>query len=84
MFIFLLSAKAPKKCICSHFFSAESLALSNKIHVLYEKPSRSCQLLLQLMGGGGGLTNVDFIGMDASKNIRLELEGETGRQTRVF
>ena len=46
--------------------------------------------------GVGGLTNVDFIGMDESKNIRLEtggdemyffgrlLEGETGRQTRVF
>ena len=34
--------------------------------------------------GAGGLTNVDFIGMDESKNIRLELEGETGRQTRVF
>jgi hypothetical protein len=80
---FLLSAESPKKCICSHFFSAESLALSNKIYVLYEKPSRSCQLLLQLMGAGG-LTNVDFIGMDESKNIRLELEGETGRQTRVF
>ena len=60
---------------------------------MYEKPSRSCQLLLQLLGGGG-LNECLFYGVEETffwkvrrRNVffgRL-LERETGREkTRVL